>query len=254
MSGLAVVPALGVECFAGDLDTAATSVIERALSGDGGYACLANVHSLVSAVHDAELRRALNDAWFVFPDGSPVAWLQRRAAAPDAHRVAGAELMERVFELGQASGLRHYLYGATPQVLEGLGRRLRERYPRAAICGAGAPPFVAFDAPQMEDSALAVKPSRPHIVWCGLGMPKQELWMRRYAPSIAPALAVGVGAAFEFLAGTKPRAPRTMQRLGFEWLHRLASEPRRLGGRYLRTNSEFLTLAGWELWRQRRGT
>jgi N-acetylglucosaminyldiphosphoundecaprenol N-acetyl-beta-D-mannosaminyltransferase len=82
-------------------------------------------------------------------------------------------------------------------------------------------------------------------------MPKQELWMRRYAPVLGPTVTVGVGAAFDFLAGTKRRAPRAMQRLGLEWVHRMASEPRRLGGRYLRTNSEFIALLGWELLRRR---
>jgi N-acetylglucosaminyldiphosphoundecaprenol N-acetyl-beta-D-mannosaminyltransferase len=236
----------------GDLDTAAKAVVERALSGDGGYACLANVHSLVSAVHDPALRRALDDAPLVFPDGSPVAWLQRRAGARNASRIAGTELMERVFELGQPRGIRHYLYGATGQVLKGLDLRLRRQFPDATICGRSSPPFAAFDAREVATSVEAIRPATPHVVWCGLGMPKQELWMQRYAPSLGPAVALGVGAAFEFLAGTKSRAPKAMQSLGLEWLHRFASEPRRLGGRYLRTNSEFVALVGWELWRERR--
>jgi len=85
-------------------------------------------------------------------------------------------------------------------------------------------------------------------------MPKQELWMQTYARSLAPALALGVGAAFDFVAGTKRRAPRAMQQLGLEWLHRLASEPRRLSGRYLRTNSEFVALACRDLLRSRHQT
>src|SRR5438105_12523364 len=109
------------------------------MSGAGGYACLGNVHSLVSAVHDPGLRRALNDAWVVFPDGSPVAWLQRSAGAPGAVRIAGTDLMLRVFERGQAGGLRHYIYGSTPPVLERLTRRLHEWFPDATICGSCSP-------------------------------------------------------------------------------------------------------------------
>jgi N-acetylglucosaminyldiphosphoundecaprenol N-acetyl-beta-D-mannosaminyltransferase len=246
-------PAVGVECFAGDLDLAAAAVVERALSGDGGYACPGNVHCLVSAVHDPALRRALDDAWLVYPDGSPVAWLQRRAGYPRARRIAGPDLMTRVFDLGQANGLRHYLYGSTAQVLERLTRGLSDRFPNAIICGSCSPPFAAFNAPEVAPSIEAVRPAKPHIVWCGLGVPKQELWMQRYAPGLAPALALGVGAAFDFLAGTKQRAPRAMQRLGLEWLYRLAAEPQRLSGRYLRTNSEFVALLGWELLCHRRG-
>jgi N-acetylglucosaminyldiphosphoundecaprenol N-acetyl-beta-D-mannosaminyltransferase len=208
----------------------------------------------VSAVHDPALRRALDDASVVFPDGAAVAWLQRRGGARTATRIAGPDLMARVFELGQAHGLRHYLYGATAPVLDGLNRRLQDRFPDATICGSSSPPFASFDAPEVARSIEAIEPAGPHVVWCGLGMPKQELWMQRYAPRLGPSLALGVGAAFDFLAGTKRRAPRAMQRMGLEWLHRLASEPRRLGGRYLRTNSEFIALIGWELLRNRRGT
>jgi N-acetylglucosaminyldiphosphoundecaprenol N-acetyl-beta-D-mannosaminyltransferase len=206
----------------------------------------------VSGVRDPALSRALDDAWVVFPDGSPIAWLQRSGGARNATRVAGTELMIRVFDLGRARKLRHYVYGSTPPVLERLTRRLHERFPSATICGSCSPPFAAYDAPEVARSVDAVKSARPHIVWCGLGMPKQELWMQRYAPTLAPALALGVGAAFEFLAGTKRRAPKTMQQLGLEWLHRLASEPRRLSGRYFRTNTEFVALAGRELLRNRR--
>jgi N-acetylglucosaminyldiphosphoundecaprenol N-acetyl-beta-D-mannosaminyltransferase len=247
-----VAPALGVECFAGDLDVAAAAVVERALAREGGYACLGNVHSLVSAVHDPELRRALDEAAVVFPDGSPVAWLQRRHGARGAARIAGPDLMARVFELGQAGGVRHYLFGATDDVSAELDRRLRHRFPDAIICGRWSPPFAAVDAPEMARSVEAIGSAGAHIVWCGLGMPKQELWMQRYTPHLEPALTIGVGAAFDFLAGTKRRAPIAIQRLGLEWLHRLASEPLRLSGRYFRTNSEFIALIGWELLRRRR--
>ncbi len=115
-------------------------------------------------------------------------------------------------------------------------------------------PVTASNAPEATLSAEAIKSAKPQVVWCGLGVPKQELWMRRHAPSLAPALVVGVGAAFDFIAGNKHRAPKAMQRLGLEWLYRLAAEPRRLSGRYLRTNSEFLALLGWELLQHRGGT
>ena len=247
-------PALGVECFVGDLETAAAAVIEHAVSGEGGYACLGSVHSLVAAVHEPAVRLALADAGIVFPDGAPVAWLQRRTGAPRARRIAGTDLMTRVLEVGQANGVRHYLYGSTEPVLEDLTHRLGESFPDATICGSCSPPFADFDSPEVARSVDAIRAAEPQIVWCGLGMPKQELWMRRYAQSLAPAFVLGVGAAFDFMAGSKRRAPKPMQRAGFEWLHRLSAEPRRLSGRYLRTNSEFIALLGWELLHHRRGT
>jgi N-acetylglucosaminyldiphosphoundecaprenol N-acetyl-beta-D-mannosaminyltransferase len=248
MSRLVTAPVLGVDCFAGDLESAATAVAGRVESQAGGYACLSNVHTLVSAVHDPALRRVLSDAWVVFPDGSPVAWLQRRQGRRDAARIAGPDLMTRMLSAGGRSEFRHYLYGATSPVLD----RLTHRFTNAVICGTYAPPYTTFDAPEHDRAVEIVQSTQPDIVWCGLGMPKQELWMERYAPTLAPALVLGVGAAFDFLSGNKPRAPRAVQRVGLEWAHRLAAEPRRLSGRYFSTNTEFLLLLIGEMLRNRR--
>jgi N-acetylglucosaminyldiphosphoundecaprenol N-acetyl-beta-D-mannosaminyltransferase len=225
----------GIDIFSGDLDTAARAVVERARAGAGGYACLCNVHVLMTAQRDVALHEALKEAWSVFPDGAPVAWLQRQVGARTSRRVAGADLMSRVFALGEEAGLRHYLFGSTPDVLSQLQRRFVEGFP-AALVGAESPPFGSVES--LEPSA-ELAAAQPDVVWCSLGAPKQELWMRRCAEQLKPAVVLGVGAAFDFLAGTKARAPVWLHETGLEWLHRLVSEPRRLAGRYLRTNSEF---------------
>ena len=196
MTEPAVADVLGTPIFVGDVASGASWVVERALAGAGGYVCLCNVHLFVVARHDDEVRRALAGAALAFPDGWPIAWLQRRLGNRSATRVAGPDLMARVI--------------------------------------------------------ADVRRASPHVVWLSLGCPKQELWMLRYAHELAPALVAGVGAAFDFHAETKKRAPAWAQRAGLEWLHRLLSEPRRLASRYARTNSEFLLLAGRELLRQRR--
>jgi N-acetylglucosaminyldiphosphoundecaprenol N-acetyl-beta-D-mannosaminyltransferase len=244
-------PVLGVECFAGDPETAARAVLERALQGSGGYCCLCNVHVLGLVQRHESVRKALEDAWIVFPDGAPVAWLQRRFGFV-AQRVAGPDLMPRVLELGLPAGLRHFLFGSTPQVLDVLQERLRAAYPGIGIAGAVSPPFELSSEHRWRQAIDEISRTEPHVVWCALGAPKQELWMHRYAYELSPALVLGVGAAFDFLAGAKPRAPLWMQRWSLEWLHRLASEPRRLSGRYLRTNSTFVLRAGIELFRRRR--
>lgn len=241
---------LGVDCFAGGPAAAADAVLERALGGGGGYACFGNVHLLVTAEHDAAVRAALGGAWTVFPDGAPVAWLARRRAPETARRVAGPDLMPAVLAQGQRHGLRHYLYGSTSQALAALRRRLAERFPDAELVGAYSPPFGGVH-PELERAIVArIRAAEPHVVWCALGAPKQELWMHRHASELAPALLLGVGAAFDFLAGTKPRPPAWMRSAGLEWLGRLGSEPRRLASRYLRTNPEFLLLAAFELARR----
>ena len=227
--------------FSGDPETAARAVVERAERKDGGYACLANVHVVVMASRDGLVDGALADAWAVFPDGWPVAWLQRRIGRTGASRVAGPDLMPLVIELGQDRGLRHFLFGSTEDVVSRLRNELQRRLPGADIVGALAPPVgVDLWAPEVKAS---VRAARPDIVWCALGAPKQELWMRSHHRELAPALLLGVGAAFDFIAGAKPRAPLAVQRLGLEWLHRLLSEPRRLWRRYLETNLVFVLVA-----------
>jgi N-acetylglucosaminyldiphosphoundecaprenol N-acetyl-beta-D-mannosaminyltransferase len=132
--------------------------------------------------------------------------------------------------------LRHFLFGSTPAVLGSLERRIRQRFSGVAIAGVLAPPHGD------ERSAAcveAIAATEPHVVWVALGAPKQELWMADHAAALASSLLVGVGAAFDFHAGLKPRAPHWMQERGLEWLHRLATEPRRLGWRYLSTNTLF---------------
>lgn len=243
---------LGSRCFVGDLRRASEHVIERVTTGSGGYVCQANAHVLVMSRHDLELRRALEEAWIVHPDGSPVAWLARRLGATSAARIAGADLMTRVFELGEAVGLRHYLFGSTPDVIDRLETALASAHKKATLVGAVSPPFGSLFDEQALQAVEDIRSAEPDIVWCGLGAPKQELWMNRYASVLAPAVLLGVGAAFDFHAGTKRRAPEWMQRSGLEWAHRLWSEPRRLVGRYVRTNSEFIVRAALEIASTRR--
>ncbi len=181
---------LGARCFVGDLDSAARHVIERALSGNGGYGVFCNVHVLMTSRRQPDVARALERAWAVFPDGAPVAWLQRRLAMPDAQRIGGPDLMPVVFDQGRSHGLRHALFGSTPAVVEALQCRMRARYPGAEIVLADAP----ARGDEEDETVLArLAEARPHIVWCALGAPKQELWMARHAAELSPMLVLGVG-------------------------------------------------------------
>ncbi len=205
---------LGVDYFIGDLGSATATVLERVRSSRGGYSCLCGVHGIVTAQHSESLMEALHDAWLNFPDGAPVAWLMRRLGAEGARRVAGPDLMPRVIDAGQDAGVRHYLYGSTPEVLERLEQRLLERYPRAIIAGSMSPPFRDLTDEENDRIAAEIAASGADVVWVGLGLPKQDEWLRRNAAVIAPAVGLGVGAAFDFLSETKARAPQVGARRG----------------------------------------
>ena len=243
---------LGTPFFVGDLSSASDRLVERVRTGDGGYVCQANAHVLVMSQHDDDLREALHDAWRVHPDGWPVAWLARKLGAPEAERIAGADLMTSVLEHREATHLRHYLFGSTPEVIERLRRRLAFAHKHIRFVGAVSPPFGPVGDDKALEAVEDIRRTAPDVVWCGLGAPKQDLWMHRHAAALAPAVVVGVGAAFDFHAGTKVRAPEWMQRNGLEWAHRLWSEPRRLASRYMRTNTEFILRAAAEIASSRR--
>lgn len=229
---------LGVDCAVADVASAAEAVVERAREHAGGYVCLCNVHLLMLAQREDHVRAALGGAWRAFADGSPVAWLQRRSGELGAERVAGTDLMRAVMDRGRSHDLRHLLFGSDLETLRLLRARLDAEYPGLTVAGTIAPPFATHR--ELADRFLgAIEEARPHVVWCGLGAPKQELWMSVTSARLPGSLFIGVGAAFDFVAGTKTRAPAAMQRLGLEWLHRLATEPARLGRRYLVSNSRF---------------
>jgi N-acetylglucosaminyldiphosphoundecaprenol N-acetyl-beta-D-mannosaminyltransferase len=247
------VPVLGFDFFAGTIEGAAEAVIDRALSGEGGYACLTGVHGITTARRDTAHYDALTGAWMNFPDGMPVAWRQWMGGARPAGRVGGPDLMPKVIELGQGRKVRHYLLGSTDEVLDRLTRALDGRYPKAIVAGTYSPPFRALSPDEEDEMVQLVRTARPHIVWVGLGAPKQDLWMARHAPLLDPALCMGVGAAFDFISGTKPRAPSWMRSAGLEWVHRVSKEPRRLAPRYLQSNSRFVVDNTRDIARRLRG-
>ena len=246
------VPVLGVPIAVTSLAEAAASVEQWARERRRSYVCLVNVHVIETAQRSPELMEALRAADLALPDGAPVAWAATRAGSWKTARVAGSDLMAEVCRR-TAGTLRHYLLGGTPQTQDRLSCVLTQAYPGLEICGASAPPFRVLSASEEAAIARDIDESGAEIVWVGLGAPRQELWMRRMREQLKAPVLVGVGAAFDFLSGTKPRAPEWVQRAGLEWAHRLASEPGRLWRRYLVTNTAFVARLVWAAVRERAG-
>jgi len=215
-----------------DLESAVEECVARIAKGSGGYACFVNVHSLTEATRQPALRESLRGATYCFADGMPLVWLARRRGAPIAGRVAGPDFMAAL--LARTRHLRHgFIGGATIDAAE----RIAERLGIDAACY--APPMREFSPAHARDDWERFA-ATPPIVWVGLGAPKQELWMAEVAKDAPGVMMFGVGAAFDVLAGVRPRAPHWMQARGLEWAYRLAQEPRRLMPRYALTNTRFL--------------
>ena len=223
---------------------AATAAVQRALAGDpGAYVCLTNVHSTVESQRSAALRKAVDDAFLSVPDGMPLTWILRGRGHVQTEKVTGIEFIPLVAFHGLRAGLRHFFYGGGRGVAARAGRRLEDLVPGVHVVGAASAPFAkTHDAWATEELERDLRRTEPHIMWVGLGAPKQELWMARVAGELSVPVMIGVGAAFDYLAGTKASAPTFLRNAGFEWLFRLAVEPRRLWRRYLLGNSRFVYL------------
>ena len=205
----------------------------------GDYICVSNVHTTVMAYRDKAYRRVQNSAAMALPDGQPLSIVSRKRGFPQAKRVPGPDLMPAILDLSQKTGYRHYFYGSTEATLAALETALRRRYPKLQIAGMYSPPFRELTEQEDEEIIRRINESGADFVWVALGAPKQEWWMYEHRHKIN-ALMLGVGAAFDFTAGTTKRSPRWMQKLCMEWVYRILQDPKRMLPRYLNTNFAFL--------------
>lgn len=247
--GRRLVPVLGQPLDALSWGDALDRISAWATRHESRYVCITNAHSVVTGNQDEAFGDVLAQADMVTPDGAPVAWMMRHLGAPDQERINGPDLMWRYCERAAAAGQSIYLYGGTERTLELLQQRLRATWPALKVAGAVSPPFRALSAEERSAHVAAINASGAGTVWVSLGCPKQERWMAEHRGQVH-AVMIGVGAAFDYHAGTIQRAPLWMQRSGLEWLHRLVSEPRRLWRRYLVTNSLFIWGAARQLLRR----
>jgi N-acetylglucosaminyldiphosphoundecaprenol N-acetyl-beta-D-mannosaminyltransferase len=196
-------------------------------------------HPTVLARREDEYRAVLNGGDLNIPDGAPVAWAARIQSAP-ATRLPGTDGVHAIVEWGRDRGLTHFFVGGTPDSLVRLRGILETRYPGIRIVGAESPPFRVLSDAEVEEYAHRIRSRGAKALWVGLGTPKQDFFAERLRGFEAAPVILCVGAAFDFVAGVKRRAPAWMRRLGLEWLYRLVTEPRRLWRRYLLGNPQFI--------------
>ena len=212
-------------------------------AGDRGRVlAFCNVHSVMTARKDPRVRRALVDADIATPDGMPLVWVLRRRGFPQQPRVYGPDLMELALAHGVPLGWRHFFLGATDETLERLRACAEDLAPGVQVVGALAPPYRPLTASEEDHIVARIHSSGANLLWVGLGMPKQELWMHHIRTRLPGVSLLGVGAAFDLLSGTVPQAPDWIQDHGLEWAYRLWR-------RYLFNNPAFALMATLETMR-----
>lgn len=243
---------LGIPVHSVTLDEAVER-IRRALSqGVRGYVVTPNVDHLMRYHRNPRFRAAYNSAMLHVADGMPLVVASRLLGSPLPQRVAGADLLPALCSMATREGFSVFLLGGHDGVAEEASRRLRARFPGLKIAGTHTPPAQFGSDPRHGTAAVrAVNAARPDLLFVGLGSPKQELWVHQNWRRLNARIAVCCGAAIDYAAGARSRAPRWVQRFALEWAWRLLQEPRRLWRRYLVDDIPFFSLLFREWWRVR---
>ena len=235
-----VIDILGVKVNATNLGLACQKIASWIERKEKNYVCVAPVSTIVDCQRDPVYRDIVNGSGMTTPDGMPLVWLGRLYGHAGMGRTYGPDLMKAFCDYSRQKGYRHFFYGGTEGTNQGLTARLKEEFPHLQIAGSYAPAMLEVNQEEQADVLERINAARPDVLWVGLGSPKQDYWMVRYRDQLAVPVMIGVGAAFDFLAGAKKQAPRWMQRSGLEWFYRLCCEPQRLWKRYLIGNSLFV--------------
>jgi len=221
-------------------------VMDWATSKDFRCVCIANVHMAMEVYDSDDFRKIVNKADIVTPDGMPLVLMLRILGLKNQPRVYGPTLMKHVYEASARAGVSVGFYGSTPETLKALIDNLTDRIPNLKVGYTYSPPFRSLTPEEDETIVKEINASKIKILFVGLGCPKQERWMAAHCNRVQ-AVMIGVGAGFDFFAGTVKQAPKWMMRMGLEWLFRLCMEPKRLWRRYLYNNPRFLGLAALQL-------
>lgn len=232
----------GLKFYSGSLESLITIVNQWIKRSAHKYICVTNIHGLTEAQHDKRVFLAHQQAGLVVPDGMPLVWVGRMLRYPRTQRIYGPDVFLAVCR--QAERLKHrvFLYGTTPDTLIKLTTRLKQLYPKLLIVGTHVPPFRSLTEQEENSVTTKINRTHPNIIFVGLSTPKQEMWMCAHKHLLTADVCIGVGAAFDFVSGTKPQAPVWMRRAGLEWMHRLFHEPGRLLPRYKKAGTHFLPL------------
>ena len=235
------VDVIGVPISAVNMESCVQYVKEHLAEARGNYICVSNAHTTVMAHEDPEYRRVQTESFLSIPDGKPLSVLGKRQA-PEMDRVTGPDFMRRILEESKEYGYRHFFYGNSKENLDQLLLTIQKQYPWVEIAGSEPSVFRDMSTEEEKELCARINATNPDFIWVALGAPRQENFCYRLRGQTT-GLMVGVGGAFNVLAGIVPEAPRWVQDCGMEWFYRLIQEPKRLFKRYLVTNSKFIFYA-----------
>jgi N-acetylglucosaminyldiphosphoundecaprenol N-acetyl-beta-D-mannosaminyltransferase len=225
---------MGLDIDAVTEDEAVDTVVEGSLQDEGGWVITPNLEHLREYQFDEDVRAALDEAELVLPDGTPLLWASRLKRDPLPDRVAGSDLIWSLSRAAGSRGASLFLVGGSPGSAERAAERLERKCPGLRVQGTVCPPLGFEDDPRLIDQIVSkVAARRPDVVLIGLPLRKHLVMARALREGLPQSWLVGVGVSFSFVSGETTRAPRWLQVVGLEWLHRLLQEPRRLFRRYV---------------------
>ena len=228
----------GIPFLSVSLSEATVQLLSHAKTKQGVSYHLVNAYSIVSASKNPAYQNLLESSKTNLADGFPISLLTQFSRSPIT-QIRGMDFFMEILGMCEAENLSIFFWGSTDQVLNAIRQRAESEFPKLQIAGMYSPPFGDSPSEQDRDSLGLIQSSGASLVLVALGTPKQDLEAHRIAVSTG-ATTLAIGAAFDFYAGTKPEAPRWVAKLGFEWLFRLVTEPRRLWKRYVFGNVQFL--------------
>ncbi len=207
------------------------------------YVVTPNVDHIVKLESDETFRKIYENADLILTDGQPLVWFSRWYKTPIVEKVSGSDLFPKLCECAAQKGYTMFFLGAAPGVAAQAAENLKKRYPGLNVVGIYSPPRgFEHDKEELQKTIQVVKDAHPDIMVVGLGAPKQEKFMYEHRVELGVPVSLGLGASFDFEAGTVKRAPRWMRNAGLEWMYRLIKEPRRMFKRYIVDDIEILWL------------
>lgn len=238
---------LGLSFFSGSIGEVVNRVAGWIDRNRHTYICITGAHGVIESGHSKQVLQAHQAAGLVVPDGMPLVWIGRLLGKNMTERIYGPDLFLALCKMAEQNKWKIFFYGTTGETLTRLQKQIAAKYPAISIVGSLAPPFRPLHTSEEIKYIKIIDASGAHIVFVGMSTPKQEIWMLRHVKKMQANVLVGVGAAFDFVAGTKRQAPAWMRKTGLEWLFRLLQEPKRLWRRYLIVNTQFIARAFWQL-------